>query len=434
MISLLLDKKEHFRKEIRRQKNETIFKQKRALYQQPYNQMSSQVILNKIQKFEYCDELFKQIADMDNPPKIIKDLVQFLSQTQSLETIKEGLRCLNNQLYYFDDFDNQENEIFLLLQKYFQNDDYILRKRTLMCLGNLLYNCHQFIIPAQNIFFKEELLHEYSEEYSFVTNFLTQFGNYSDIIKSIQFLSEIIMINPNDMAFESVKSIFENCTPLDADELIEQNFILPSSRLLIHAKENKIAYEALLAILNKANDSTKIGYYQRGLNQLITYFLDHPLKKEQGFQLMLYFVSKFDDSEENLVIDSLFSIFEGTKKLHQLLMQDCNPMKLLIICNSIENGSMAIFKEFLDLNIISNIFIPYLSFSDDHSSIQIIISAIDSLLQRDEMSGEKFQYVKKAFNNEQFRAALERNIYNVGDRVETNSKIDSILNILNDFQ
>ncbi|CAD8147457.1 unnamed protein product [Paramecium octaurelia] len=433
MISLLLEKKEHFRKEIRRQKNETIFKQKRALYQQPYNKMNTQVILNKIQKFEYCDELIKEITDMDNPPKIIKDLIQFLSQTQSLETIKEGLRCLNNQLYYFDDFDNSENECFLLLQKCFQSDDYLLRKRTLTCLGNLLYECHQFIIPAQNIFFQEQLLHEYSEEYSFVINILTQIGNYSDIIKSIQFLSEIIMNNPNDIDFESVKFIFEKCSPLDADELIDQNFILPAVRLLSNAKQNEIAYKALLAILNKANDSTKIGYYSRGLNQLITYFLDHPIKKEEGFQLMLYFVSKFDNSEENQVIDSLFSMFEGTK-LFELLMEDCNPNKLLIICNSIENGSMAIFKEFLDLNIISKIFIPFLSFSEDHSSIQIIISAIDSLLQRDEMSGEKFQYVKKAFDNEQFRGALERNIYNAGDRVETNFKIESILNILNDFQ
>lgn len=44
-----------------------------------------------------------------------------------------------------------------------------------------------------------------------------------------------------------------------------------------------MAYEALLAILNKANDSTKISYYARGLNSLITYFLDHPTKKEKGF-------------------------------------------------------------------------------------------------------------------------------------------------------
>ncbi|CAD8150784.1 unnamed protein product [Paramecium pentaurelia] len=433
MISLLLDKKEHFRKEIRRQKNETIFKQKRALYQQPNNQMNTQVILNKIQKFEYCDELFKEISDMDNPPKIIKDLVQFLSQTQSLETIKEGLRCLNNQLYYFDDFDNSENDCFLLLQKYFQNDDYILRKRILMCLGNLLYDCHQFIIPAQNIFFKEQFLFEYTEEYSFVTNILTQFGNYSDIIKSIQFLSEIIMNNPNDTAFESIKFIFENCTPLDADELIDQNFILPAQRLLTHAKENDMAYEALLAILNKANDSTKISYYQRGLNQLITYFLDHPTKKEKGFQLMLYFVSKFDEHEQNLIIDSLFQIYEGTK-LFQLLMEDCNPMKLLIICNSIENGSMSIFIDFLALNVIGQIFIPYLSSSQDYSSIQIIISAIDSLLQRDEISGEQFSFVIKAFNTEQFKTALERNLYNVGDREETNQKIENILNILNDCQ
>lgn len=29
------------------------------------------------------------------------------------------------------------------------------------------------------------------------------------------------MNNPNETAFESVKYIFENCTPLDADELID---------------------------------------------------------------------------------------------------------------------------------------------------------------------------------------------------------------------
>ncbi|CAD8072067.1 unnamed protein product [Paramecium sonneborni] len=59
-----------------------------------------------------------------------------------------------------------------------------------------------------------------------------------------------------------------------------------------------MAYEALLAILNKANDSTKVSYYTRGLNQLIIYFLNHKIKKDQGFQLMLYFVSKFYEFQQ----------------------------------------------------------------------------------------------------------------------------------------
>jgi hypothetical protein len=92
----------------------------------------------------------------------------------------------------------------------------------------------------------------------------------------MQFLEDIIINNPNGTALEATKFIFEKCTPLEADDLVENHLKNPILKLINLAATNKVAFNALLSLLYRVNDATKVSLFVLGYNNLIKIYLDNP--------------------------------------------------------------------------------------------------------------------------------------------------------------